>query len=101
MTKQVEFPEPAFPNHLVCGPAGQASSYRTDLYTADQMRQFREEGQVGMRKLKSHEEFWVDNRQKIIDCLEKAGYTLMSNQNGFFLYPKIGIGIAQSQAKGE
>lgn len=35
--------------------------------------------------LNSTQQFWIENRAKIIAAIQHEGFTLMSNQNGFFL----------------
>jgi hypothetical protein len=36
---------------------------------------------------RSHNDYWVSSRPKIIEALENAGFTLMSNADGFWLQP--------------
>lgn len=48
--------------------------------------------------LNSIQQFWVDNRSKILDAIRHEGFTLMSNQHGFFL-ARLGQATAAQEQK--
>ena len=48
----------------------------------------------------SDADYWLRNRQAILDAIERAGFVLMSNASGFWLHPR-GTTDAQAEPKRE
>ena len=48
----------------------------------------------------SDADYWLRNRQPILDAIERAGFMLMSNASGFWLHPR-GATEAQAEPKRE